>query len=75
MLVYYPPLDQAVELSSMGIRVDAQALEQQLAVRGQLEKLTFPYHAMIQKSELPLTIGGGIGQSRVVMLLLQKAHI
>ncbi len=63
------------ELTSMGIRVTAQTLQQQLARSGQLDMLTLPYHQGIVRGELPLSIGGGIGQSRTLMLLLRKAHL
>jgi aspartate--ammonia ligase len=63
------------ELTSMGIRVTAQTLQEQLARSGQLDMLQLPYHQGIVRGELPLTIGGGIGQSRTLMLLLRKAHL
>jgi aspartate--ammonia ligase len=63
------------ELSSMGIRVNAETLPKQLKMSGQLDFLKFPYHQGIVKNELPLSIGGGIGQSRTLMLLLKKAHL
>ena len=63
------------ELTSMGIRVNAQTLRQQLAISGQLDFMKLPYHQGILNNELPLTIGGGIGQSRTNMLLLRKAHL
>jgi aspartate--ammonia ligase len=63
------------ELSSMGIRVNAETLRRQLEVSGQLDFLQFPYHHAITKHEIPLSIGGGIGQSRTMMLLLRKAHL
>jgi len=59
----------------MGIRVNAETLRQQLAATGQLASLELPYHRMIVKNEVPLSIGGGIGQSRTLMLLLRKAHL
>ncbi len=62
------------ELSSMGIRVTKETLKLQLKLSGQLENLKLPYHKMIMKDEIPLSIGGGIGQGRVQMLLLHKAH-
>ncbi len=68
-------LEQPIEVSSMGIRVDAAALERQLKIRGNEERMQYPYHQGILKDELPLTIGGGIGQSRMCMLLLEKMHI
>jgi aspartate--ammonia ligase len=63
------------ELTSMGIRVDADSLKKQLELSGQLDLLKFPYHQAIIKGDIPLSIGGGIGQSRTFMLLLKKAHI
>jgi aspartate--ammonia ligase len=63
------------ELCSMGIRVDARTLLQQLAITGQMDVLKFPYHQAILRDQAPLTIGGGIGQSRTLMLLLRKAHL
>ena len=59
----------------MGIRVNAETLKKQLEMAGQLDFLKFPYHQAIINNEIPLSIGGGIGQSRVYMLLLKKAHI
>ena len=66
---------QAIELSSMGIRVDAQSLDRQLTLSGCDSRRTLPFHRMLLEDQLPLTMGGGIGQSRVSMLLLGKAHI
>jgi len=63
------------ELTSMGIRVNAQTLRQQLELTGQLDFLKYPYHQAIVRDEIPLSIGGGIGQSRTLMLLLRKAHL
>jgi aspartate--ammonia ligase len=63
------------ELSSMGIRVNADTLVKQLAMSGQTDFLKYPYHQAILKNEIPLSIGGGIGQSRTLMLLLRKAHL
>jgi len=63
------------ELSSMGIRVNAETLRKQLEMTGQLEFLKFPYHQAIVNHEIPLSIGGGIGQSRTLMQLLRKAHL
>jgi aspartate--ammonia ligase len=63
------------ELSSMGIRVNAESLRKQLELSHQLDFLKFPYHQAIMKNEIPLSIGGGIGQSRILMLLLRKAHL
>ena len=75
VIVYNRLLDRAFELSSMGIRVDAESLARQLKISGKEARLALPFHAALMKDELPLTIGGGIGQSRMCMLLLQKAHI
>ncbi|HTP78928.1 MAG TPA: aspartate--ammonia ligase [Bacteroidota bacterium] len=75
ILVWNPVTRRRHELTSMGIRVDAEALQRQLLITGQLHMLTFPYHQGIVRNELPLSIGGGIGQSRVFMLLLRKAHL
>ena len=68
-------LDRALELSSMGIRVDAETLDYQLRASGHDERRQLPYHKSLLAGELPLTIGGGIGQSRLSMLLLGKCHI
>lgn len=68
-------LDNALEISSMGIRVDAQSLASQLKECGAEDRMQYKYHQMIADGTLPLTIGGGIGQSRLCMLLLEKAHI
>ena len=68
-------LDCAVEISSMGIRVDEKALDEQLKKAGADERRAFPFHKALLAGELPLTMGGGIGQSRLSMLLLGKAHI
>ncbi|MGZ8845526.1 MAG: aspartate--ammonia ligase [Pyrinomonadaceae bacterium] len=75
ILVWNPVTRRRHELSSMGIRVNAQTLRQQLEITGQLDFLKLPYHQAIINNELPLSIGGGIGQSRTVMLLLRKAHL
>lgn len=75
LLVWYPVLGHALEISSMGIRVDSAALERQLKLAGCEERKALPFHKMLLDGELPLTMGGGIGQSRICMLLLQKAHI
>ena len=68
-------LDNALEVSSMGVRVDADSLAKQLAICGAEDRMQYKYHKMIAEDKLPLTIGGGIGQSRLCMLLLEKAHI
>jgi aspartate--ammonia ligase len=75
ILVWNPVTKRRHELSSMGIRVNAQTLKKQLEMTGQLDFLKHPYHEGIVNNELPLTIGGGIGQSRTYMLLLKKAHL
>ena len=75
ILVWNPVTKRRHELTSMGIRVDAKSLRKQLEISGQLDFLKFPYHQAITKGEIPLSIGGGIGQSRTFMLLLKKAHI
>lgn len=75
LLVYHPYLDEAVEISSMGIRVDSESLIKQLDYKNLKERLEFAYHKKIMNQELPLTIGGGIGQSRICLLLLNKVHI
>ena len=64
-----------MEVSSMGIRVDAESLRKQVEIAGCRERLKLPFHQMLLNDELPLTIGGGIGQSRLCMLLLGCAHI
>lgn len=75
LLFWSSVLEAPVELSSMGIRVNAESLQAQLKVAGCEERLQFPYHRGIVDGTLPLTIGGGIGQSRLCLLLLQKLHI
>ena len=75
ILYYNPLLDCAFEVSSMGVRVDAESLDEQLTLAGCDHRRPLEYHRMLLNGELPLTIGGGIGQSRLCMLLLGKAHI
>ena len=75
ILFWYEPLQQALEISSMGVRVDEKALHEQLEAEECLEREELPFHKAILNKELPYTIGGGIGQSRLCMLLLKKAHI
>ncbi len=75
ILVYNRVTDAAFELSSMGIRVDEESLLRQLTEENCLDRLELPFHKALMNGELPLTVGGGIGQSRLCMLLLQKAHI
>ena len=74
-LVWNPVLERAFELSSMGIRVSPESLDRQLTLAGCDDRRSLPFHRMLLSGELPLTIGGGIGQSRLCMLLLGKAHI
>ena len=75
LLVYNRVLDSALELSSMGIRVDKETLLKQLTAENKLDRLELPFHKSLINDQLPLTIGGGIGQSRLCMQILQKAHI
>ena len=75
ILVYNNVLERAFEISSMGIRVDKESLLYQLETENANDRLKFPYHKALVNDELPLSIGGGIGQSRLCMLLLKKAHI
>ncbi len=75
ILVWNPVTKRRHELTSMGIRVNADTLKQQLEISGQLDFLKLPYHKAIINNEIPLSIGGGIGQSRTFMLLLKKAHL
>ena len=75
LLVWNPVLGRAFELSSMGIRVDAESMHRQLELSGKTEREKLYFHRRLLAGELPLSIGGGIGQSRLCMLFLQKAHI
>ena len=75
ILIYYPPLDCAFELSSMGIRVDEKSLLTQLEAERCTDRLALPFHKALAAGELPLTMGGGIGQSRLCMIMLNKVHI
>ena len=75
IIVYYQVLDIALELSSMGIRVDEKALEEQLKKAGCEERKNLPFQKEVLEGKLPYTIGGGIGQSRICMFFLRKAHI
>ena len=75
LLFGHEPLQCALEISSMGIRVDSESLDRQLILSGCEARRELPFHKMLLSGELPLTIGGGIGQSRLCMLLLGKAHI
>ncbi len=75
ILVYNRVLDSALELSSMGIRVDRESLIRQLKEENKEDRLKFEFHRLLVEGALPLTVGGGIGQSRLCMFLLQKAHV
>ena len=75
IIVYYPVLDIALELSSMGIRVDEDSLKEQLTKAGCEERANLPFQKAILEKKLPYTVGGGIGQSRICMFYLRKAHI
>jgi aspartate--ammonia ligase len=75
ILLWNPTLERAIELSSMGIRVDEKALEKQLKQSGCEDRLKMQFHSMLMEGQLPYTVGGGIGQSRICMYFLRKAHI
>ncbi len=75
ILFWHEPLQCAIEISSMGIRVDAKSMDEQLKKAGCDDRRTLPFHKAILENRLPLTIGGGIGQSRLCMLLLGKIHV
>lgn len=75
ILVWYPVLGRSIELSSMGIRVDKEALLRQLKLEGKEDRESLYFHQQLLNDQLPLSIGGGIGQSRLCMLMLHKAHI
>ena len=75
LLVWNEVLEQPIELSSMGVRVDAESLRAQLKICGAEDRMKYPYHQGIANGTLPLTVGGGIGQSRLCMYLLEKLHI
>jgi len=75
ILIWYPVLQMAVELSSMGIRVDEKSLVEQCRIAECEERLSLPYHRDLIENKIPLTIGGGIGQSRLCMIYMEKAHI
>lgn len=75
ILVYYPLLDIALELSSMGIRVDEKSLKKQLKIAGCLDRENLPFQKAVLEGKLPYTVGGGIGQSRICMFFLRRAHI
>ena len=75
ILIWNPVLERAFEVSSMGIRVDPAAMDRQLTIAGCDSRRELAFHKLLLEGKLPLTIGGGIGQSRLCMLLLGKAHI
>ena len=75
ILIWYPVLGRSFELSSMGIRVDREALLRQLKLEGKEDREQLYFHRKLLQGELPLSIGGGIGQSRLCMVLLHKGHI
>jgi aspartate--ammonia ligase, AsnA-type len=75
ILFWYEPLQHALEISSMGIRVSEESLKEQLKIAGAEDREKLPFHKMLLAGQLPYTIGGGIGQSRLCMLLLGKAHV
>ena len=75
ILFYNEVLGRAFEISSMGIRVNAESLSRQLVLADCTERESLPFHRMLLRGELPLTVGGGIGQSRLCMLLMRCAHI
>ena len=75
ILFWNKPLDNALELSSMGIRVDSNSLEKQIRIDNKEERMSLPYHQNVLNNILPYTIGGGIGQSRLCMFFLEKKHI
>jgi aspartate--ammonia ligase len=75
ILFYNPVLDEVLELSSMGVRVDEETLDNQLNITGCQDRKELDYHKMLLNGELPYTVGGGIGQSRICMFFLRKAHI
>lgn len=75
LMVWYPVLDRSIELSSMGIRVDQEAMNRQLALQGKEDRKELYFHRRLLEGSLPLSIGGGIGQSRLCMVLLHKGHI
>ena len=75
ILIWYPILGRSIELSSMGIRVDKEALLRQLKIEKQEEREQLFFHQQLLSGKLPLCVGGGIGQSRLCMIMLHKAHI
>ena len=75
LLIYDKTIDKTIEITSMGIRVDEKSLKEQLKKADCMDRMEYPYHKQILQKQLPYSIGGGIGQSRILMLLLEKKHI
>ncbi|MDD3171948.1 MAG: aspartate--ammonia ligase [Bacilli bacterium] len=75
IFIWYEPLNMGVELSSMGIRVNKKSLLSQLEKNNKMERLNYPFHSGIMNDQIPLSIGGGIGQSRICLVMLEKVHI
>ncbi|MCL2363247.1 MAG: aspartate--ammonia ligase [Defluviitaleaceae bacterium] len=75
ILLHFPTLDAVLEISSMGVRVDAATLQRQCEKRDATDRLTLPYHQAVLQNKLPQTVGGGLGQSRICQWLLSKAHV
>ncbi len=75
LIVWNEVLGDALEISSMGVRVDAASLREQLTACNAVDRYKYRYHKMVDEGVLPFTVGGGIGQSRLCMLMLKKAHI
>lgn len=75
LIYHHPELDCALEISSMGVRVDAPAMFAQLSAANAMARIDLPFHQKVMRDQLPLTMGGGIGQSRMCMLLLHKCHV
>ena len=75
IILWNPVLEDAFEISSMGIRVDSESMLRQLEIDGKMERAGLPFHQGVINNTLPLTVGGGIGQSRLCMYFLKKAHI
>ena len=75
LLIYDKIIDKTIEITSMGVRVDEKSLEYQLKKSNCMDRIKYQYHQKILKKELPYTIGGGIGISRILMLILEKKHI
>ena len=74
-MIWYPVMNRSIELSSMGIRVDKESLLRQLQIEDKMDRLNLYFHQKLMSDQLPLSIGGGIGQSRLCMVLLHKLHV